>query len=52
MECEETIITLQDVFVLLDISVDVRPLTDITTIDWFELCHELLGVMPDDDAVD
>ena len=52
LECEETTITLQDVFVLLDISVDVRPLTDITTIDWFELCHELLGVMPDDDAVD
>ena len=31
---------------------DGRPLTDNTNIDWFELCHELLGVMPDDDAVD
>ncbi|KAL5146671.1 Serine/threonine-protein phosphatase 7 long form [Glycine soja] len=28
------------------------PLTGNTNIDWFELCHELLGVMPDDDAVD
>jgi len=37
---------------ILGISVDGRPLTDITNIDWFELCHELLGVMPDDDAVD
>ncbi|KAL5168042.1 Serine/threonine-protein phosphatase 7 long form [Glycine soja] len=52
LKCGEATITLQDVSVLLDISVDGRPLTGNTNIDWFELCHELLGVMPDDDAVD
>ncbi|KAL5134080.1 Serine/threonine-protein phosphatase 7 long form [Glycine soja] len=52
LKCGETTITLQDVSVLLGISVDGRPLTGNTNIDWFELCHELLGVMPDDDAVD
>ncbi|KAH1202044.1 Serine/threonine-protein phosphatase 7 long form [Glycine max] len=52
LKCGEATITLQDVSVLLGISVDGRPLTGNTNIDWFELCHELLGVMPDDDAVD
>ncbi|KAH1192757.1 Serine/threonine-protein phosphatase 7 long form [Glycine max] len=52
LKCGEATITLQDVFVLLGISVDGRPLTGNRNIDWFELCHELLGVMPDDDAVD
>ncbi|XP_028223626.1 serine/threonine-protein phosphatase 7 long form homolog [Glycine soja] len=52
LKCGEATITLQDVFVLLGISMDGRPLTGNTNIDWFELCHELLGVMPDDDAVD
>ena len=52
LKCGETTITLQDVYVLLCISVDGRPLTSNTNIDWFELCHELLGVRPDDDAVD
>ncbi|KAL5186806.1 Serine/threonine-protein phosphatase 7 long form [Glycine soja] len=52
LKCGETTITLQDVSVLLGISVDGRPLTGNTNIDWFELCHELLGVMPDDDAID
>ncbi|KAH1225718.1 Serine/threonine-protein phosphatase 7 long form [Glycine max] len=52
LKCGEATITLQDVSVILGISVDGRPLTGNTNIDWFELCHELLGVMPDDDAVD
>ena len=52
LKCRETTITLQNVSVLLGIFVDGRPLTGVTNIDWFELCHELLGVMPDDDAVD
>ena len=29
-----------------------KTLIDNTNIDWFELCDELLGVMPDDGAVD
>ncbi|KAH1262048.1 Serine/threonine-protein phosphatase 7 long form [Glycine max] len=52
LKCGETTITLQDVSVLLGIPVDGRPLIGNTNIDWFELCHELLGVMPDDAAVD
>ena len=52
LKCGEATITLQDVSVLLGIHVDGRPLIGNTNIDWFELCHELLGVMPDDAAVD
>ncbi|KAL5148808.1 Serine/threonine-protein phosphatase 7 long form [Glycine soja] len=52
LKCGETTITLQDVSVLLGIPVDGRPLIGNTNIDWFELFHELLGVMPDDAAVD
>jgi len=52
LKCGETTITLHDVFLLLGISVYGRPLTGNTNIGWFELCHELLSVMPDDDAVD
>ena len=52
LKCGETTITLQDVSVLLGIYVDGRPLIGNTNIDWFELCHELLGVMPDENVVD
>ncbi|KAL5180558.1 Serine/threonine-protein phosphatase 7 long form [Glycine soja] len=52
LKCGETTITLQDVSVLLGIPVDGRPLIGNTNIDWFELFHELLGVMPDDAAID
>jgi len=52
LKCGEATITLQDVSVLLGISVVGRPLTNNTNIDWFELCHELLGVMPDENVVD
>ncbi|KAL5161667.1 Serine/threonine-protein phosphatase 7 long form [Glycine soja] len=52
LKCGEATITLQDVSVLLGIPVDGRPLIGNTNIDWFELFHELLGVMPDDAAVD
>ncbi|KAH1222268.1 Serine/threonine-protein phosphatase 7 long form [Glycine max] len=52
LKCGEATITLQDVSVLLDIPVDGRPLIGNTNIDWFELFHELLGIMPDDAAID
>ena len=52
LKCGEATITLQDVSVLLGIPVDGRPLIGNTNIDWFELFHELLGVMPDDAAID
>ncbi|KAL5162012.1 Serine/threonine-protein phosphatase 7 long form [Glycine soja] len=42
LKCGEATITLQDVSVLLGISMDGRPLTSNTNINWFELCHELL----------
>ncbi|KAH1258370.1 Serine/threonine-protein phosphatase 7 long form [Glycine max] len=52
LKCGVATITLQHVCVLLDIPVDGRPLIGNTNIDWFELFHELLGVMPDDAAID
>ncbi|KAH1209405.1 Serine/threonine-protein phosphatase 7 long form [Glycine max] len=52
LKCGEATITLQDVSVLLGIPVDGRPLIGNTNIDWFELFHELLGVMSDDAAID
>ncbi|KAH1229549.1 Serine/threonine-protein phosphatase 7 long form [Glycine max] len=52
LKCGEAIITLQDVSVLLGIPMDGRPLIGNTNIDWFELFHELLGVMSDDAAID
>ncbi|KAL5134697.1 G2/mitotic-specific cyclin S13-6 [Glycine soja] len=52
LKCGEATITLQDVSVLLGIPVDGRPLIGNTNIDWFELFHELLGVMPDDAVID
>ena len=37
---------------LLGLSVDGRPLIGDTNMDWGELCEELLGVRPGNDALD
>ena len=44
MRCGECTITLQDVSVLLGISVNGLPLIGPTNLDWADLCEELLGV--------
>lgn len=37
---------------LVGLSVDGRPLIGNTNLDWADLCEKLLGVRPDDDALD
>ncbi|KAH1199000.1 Serine/threonine-protein phosphatase 7 long form [Glycine max] len=51
MRCGECTITLQDVSVLLGISVDDLPLIGPTNLDWANLCEELLGVRPQEDEI-
>ncbi|KAL5170525.1 Serine/threonine-protein phosphatase 7 long form [Glycine soja] len=51
MRCGECTITLQDVSVLLGISVDDLPLIGPTNLDWADLCEELLGVRPQEDEI-
>ncbi|KAL5141625.1 Serine/threonine-protein phosphatase 7 long form [Glycine soja] len=51
MRCRECTITLQDVFVLLGISVDGLPLIGPTNLDWADLCEDLLGVRPQEGEI-
>ncbi|KAL5183962.1 Serine/threonine-protein phosphatase 7 long form [Glycine soja] len=51
MRCEECTITLQDVSVLLGISVNGLPLIGPTNLDWADLCEELLGVKPQESEI-
>ncbi|KAL5127800.1 Serine/threonine-protein phosphatase 7 long form [Glycine soja] len=51
MRCGECTITLQDVSVLLGISVDDLSLIGPTNLDWADLCEELLGVRPQEDEI-
>ncbi|KAH1265081.1 Serine/threonine-protein phosphatase 7 long form [Glycine max] len=51
MRCGECTITLQDVCVLLGISVDSLPLIDPTNLDWADLCEEFLGVSPQEGEI-
>ncbi|KAL5176890.1 Serine/threonine-protein phosphatase 7 long form [Glycine soja] len=46
LRCEEDMITLQDVSVLLGLHTEGAPLIGQTNLDWAELCEELLGVRP------
>lgn len=42
----------QDVSMLFSLSVDGMPLINNTNLDWANLCKELLGVRPEDDAIE
>lgn len=47
----ESTITLQDVAIQLGLPVDGLPVTGTTAIDWRQLCHDLLGVVPPQDRL-
>ena len=51
MRCGECTITLQDVSVLLGISVDSLPLIGPTNLDWADLCEELLRFKPQEGEI-
>jgi len=44
----EATITLEDVAIQLGLPVDGRAVTGATAYDWYALCLDLLGVVPDD----
>ncbi|KAH1244171.1 Protein MAIN-LIKE 2 [Glycine max] len=51
LTCGETTITLQDVFVLLDLPVNDNPLIGSTNIDGIDMCEQYLGVRPNANAL-